>query len=141
MMRPWCRLLFVLGGVFMLTACATASPTGPGPGSGDAALPITSIDAVKGKWAGVVERTKPNSRQEDFVELTINDDASFAYSGARTLGMFHGSGTLALADGQLMYQSERGRVTYRLYDRNGIQVIKVDAESTDGLRYEAVLRR
>lgn len=140
MMRPWSRLLFVLGSAFMLTACATTSPTGPGPRSGDA-VPITSIDAVKGKWAGVVERTKPNSRQEDFVELTINDDASFAYSGARTLGMFQGSGTLALTDGQLMYQSERGRVTYRLYDRDGIKVIKVDAESTDGLRYEAVLRR
>ena len=145
MTRPWFRLFIILGIVSGLTACATATPTANptarASGAAEAVVPITSIDAVKGNWAGVVSRTKPNTQREDFVELRINDDATFAYRGARTVGVFQGGGTLALTDGALTSASERGRATYRLYDRGGTKVIKVDAETADGMRYEAVLSR
>jgi hypothetical protein len=105
----------------------------------EAPVPITSIAAIKGKWAGVVARGSAN--RDDWLELTINDDGSFQYTSARTIGVLQGRGQLSLRDGQGFSESERARSTYQLIDRGGKRVLRVDVVETNGLRYGADLAR
>jgi hypothetical protein len=55
--------------------------------------------------------------------------------------MLEGKGTLTLREGQGISESGRGRATYRLYDRGGRQVLRVEVVETNGLRYEAEFTR
>ena len=97
-----------------LAGCAGMTPTGP-PAEA-VVVPITSFDAVTGKWAGIVTRS-PASRREDLVELTVDGDGSYRFTSARTIGVLQGSGKLALKDGALSSASEHGSATYRLVER------------------------
>jgi hypothetical protein len=121
-----------------LAGCAGMTPTGP---TEAVVLPITSFEAVKGKWAGVLERTTPSRRREDFVELTVNPDGTYRFTSARTIGVLQGSGQLALKDGRLSSATQRGSATYRLLDRDGTPVLKVDAVTADGQHFSADLTR
>jgi hypothetical protein len=129
----WTVGLVILGA--MLSGCAGDRSSTQ---AREAQIPIASIQAIAGKWAAVVERT---ARREDWVELLINEDSSFQYTSARTIGMLEGKGTLTLREGQGISESGRGRATYRLYDRGGRQVLRVEVVETNGLRYEAEFTR
>jgi hypothetical protein len=129
---------FVAVVVAALAGCAAA--TSPRP-SGETVVPITSIDLVKGKWAGLLERTAPSRRREEYIELVINGDGTYRFLSARTIGVLQGSGTLALSEGQLSSASEQGSATYRLVEVDGTRMLKVDAVTRDGQRFEARLRR
>ncbi len=120
-----------------LAGCAGMTPTGP---PAETVVPITSFDAVTGKWAGVITRS-PASRREDLVELTVDGDGSYRFASARTIGVLQGSGKLALKDGALSSASEHGSATYRLVERGGKRVLKVDAVDRDGHRYSGELTR
>jgi hypothetical protein len=120
-----------------LAGCAGISPTGPLP---ETAVPVTSFEVVKGKWAGIVARS-PASRREDLIELTIDGDGAYRFTSARTIGVLQGGGKLMLKDGALSSASEQGSANYRLVDRGGKHVLKVEAVDPDGLRYSAELTR
>ncbi|MGH7313779.1 MAG: hypothetical protein ACREJV_11440 [Candidatus Rokuibacteriota bacterium] len=122
----------------VLAGCAGMATTGP---PAETVVPIASFDAVKGKWAGIVKRTSPASRREDLVELTVNEDGTFRFASARTIGVMQGGGKLTLKDGQLSSASERGSATYRLLEQGGKRVLKVDAVDRDGYRFSADLTR
>jgi hypothetical protein len=127
-------LVLLVGG---LAGCAGMTPTGP---PAETVVPITSFDAVKGKWAGIITRS-PASRREDLVELTVDGDGSYRFAGARTIGVLQGGGKLVLKDGALSSASEHGSATYRLVDRGGKRLLKVDAVDRDGHRYSGELTR
>jgi hypothetical protein len=124
-----------LAAAVILGGCAGSQASRPP----DATVPITSIDLIKGKWAGVVDRSP--SRSEDFVEVIIGDDASYQVKSARTVGGFQGKGQLTLRDGQAFAETPNGKSTYRLIDRGGKRVLRVDVVETNGLRYGSDLTR
>jgi hypothetical protein len=118
----------------VVSGCAGGRPSG----QADTQIPIAGIETIAGKWAGLVERV---ASREDWIELLINDDSSFQYTGSRTIGMLQGKGKMTLREGQGFSESDRGRVVYRLYDRGGKRVLRVEVVETNGLRYAADLTR
>jgi hypothetical protein len=135
---PWVRPIVIVAlMVGALAGCAGMTPTGPAE---TVVVPIASFDAVKGKWAGIITRS-PASRREDLVELTVDEDGSYRFASARTVGVLQGGGKLLLKDGALSSASEHGSATYRLVDRGGQKVLKVDAVDRDGHRYSGELTR
>src|SRR5215475_9953222 len=105
--RPCAALTVVLAFV-ILAGCAGSGASRPP----DTTVPITGIELIKGRWAGVVERT----RRHDFIEVVINDDATYQVTSARTAGGFEGTGKLTLRDGQAFAESPSARTTWRLVD-------------------------
>jgi hypothetical protein len=105
----------------------------------DTTVPITSVDAIKGKWAGVVDRSP--SRSEDFIEVTIGADNSYQVTSARTAGGFQGKGQLTLRDGQAFAETQNAKSTFRLIDRGGKRVLRLDVVEANGLRYGTDLTR
>ena len=118
----------------VVSGCAGGRPSGPA----DTQIPIAGIETIAGKWTGLVERV---ASREDWIELLINDDSSFQFTGSRTIGMLQGKGKMTLREGQGFSESDRGRATYRLYDRGGKRVLRVEVVETNGLRYAANLTR
>ena len=135
--RPFLIAIVAIA-VTALAACAGTTPTGP---PAETVVPITSFDAVKGKWAGVVRRMAPASPREDLVELTVGEDGTYRFMTARTIGVLQGAASWPLKDGALSSASEHGSANYRLVDRGGQRVLKVEAVDRDGLRYSAELTR
>jgi hypothetical protein len=121
----------------VLAGCAGMTPTGPAEA---VVVPIASFETVKGKWAGIITRS-PASRREDVVELTVDQDGSYRFTSARQIGVLQGGGKLQLKDGALSSASEHGSATYRLVDRGGQRVLKVDAVDRNGHRYSGELTR
>ena len=129
-----CAGLALVLALVTLAGCAGSGASRPP----DIPVPITSIDLIKGKWAGVVERT----RRDDYVELVISDDATYQVSSARNLGEFQGKGKLTLRDGQAFTESASGtKSALRLIDRGGKRVLRLDVVETNGLRYGTDLTR
>jgi hypothetical protein len=129
-----CAALTVVLALTVLAGCAGSGATRPP----DTTVPITSIELIKGKWAGVVERAP---RREDYIEVMIHDDATYQVTSARTAGEFEGKGKLTLRDGQAFAESQRAKSTYRLIDRGGKRVLRLDVVETNGLRYGTDLTR
>jgi hypothetical protein len=119
----------------ILAGCAGSQGGKPA----DTTVPIANIDAIKGKWAGVIDRAP--SRSQDFIEVMINDDASYQITSARTAGAFQGKGRLTLRDGQAFAETQSSQSTYRLIDRGGKRVLRLDVVETNGLRYGTDLTR
>jgi hypothetical protein len=103
-------VVLVVGVMLVLAGCAGATGS-----AAERPVPIQSVEAVVGKWTGLLERG--SSRREDLVELVIGRDSSYRFASARTIGALQGSGKLTLKDGQLASASEHGSATYRLFDR------------------------
>ena len=128
-----CAVLTAVFALTILAGCAGSGATRPP----DTTVPITSIDAIKGKWAGVVDR----SRREDYIEVMISDDATYQVTSARTAGGFEGKGKLTLRDGQAFAESPGAKSSFRLIDRGGKPVLRLDVVETNGLRYGTDLTR
>ena len=128
-----CAVLTAVFALTILAGCAGSGATRPP----DTTVPITSIDAIKGKWAGVVDR----SRREDYIEVMISDDATYQVTSARTAGGFEGKGKLTLRDGQAFAESPNAKSSFRLVDRGGKRVLRLDVVETNGLRYGTDLTR
>jgi hypothetical protein len=62
-------------------------------------------------------------------------------TSARTAGGFQGKGRLTLRDGQAFAETQGSQSTYRLIDRGGKRVLRLDVVETNGLRYGADLTR
>src|SRR5262249_39437810 len=116
-LRP-CAALAVVLALTILVGCAGSGASRPP----DTTVPITSVDPIKGKWAGVVDR----SRREDYIEIVINDDATYQVTSARTSGSFEGKGKLTLRDGMAFAESPGAKSSFRLIDRGGTRVLRFD---------------
>jgi hypothetical protein len=130
--RKRCSAL-LLGLIAALCAGCTGAPTAT---LVDTPMPITSIDSVRGDWTGRIVKS-PAGPREDWVDLTIGGDGSYRYTVYRAHGMLAGSGKLSLIGGELHSESTYGKATYRLYDRGGTRLLKVEALEKTGLHYLA----
>jgi hypothetical protein len=103
---------------------------------------IADLKTVAGKWSGLYSRDTSSSSREDWVELAINEDGTCEFGSFRQVGALHGKGKLALRDGKLYGQSERGGTfVSSLFDRGGKPLLKVAAQDAAGMNYTAELTR
>lgn len=112
----------------VLTGCASAPPPAPAT-----PVAITDFKMVAGTWAGVV-RGLAGSRddQGDWVEMHIGESGSYDFGAARTIGMLSGKGNLALRDGKLAVEGDRGQATLALFQREGKRLLRVDGKLRSG---------
>ncbi len=107
--------------VLALGACSTA-PTAPAT-----VVPITDYRVVAGRWHGtVLGLAGPRQDEGDWVQVTIGEDGTYDFGAYRTIGVFGGKGKLALKDGKLTAEGERGQGTFTLYERGGKQFLRVE---------------
>jgi hypothetical protein len=133
--RTRCSAL-LLGFIAALCVGCTGTPTAA---LVDTAMPIASIDSVRGDWTGRIV-SSPVGPYEQWIDLTIGGDGSYRYAAYRSWGVLAGSGKLTLVDGELHSESTSGKATYRLYDRGGKRLLKVEALENSGLRYLVELK-
>jgi hypothetical protein len=126
----------LLGLVATLGAACTSTPAVKPV---DTLVPIGSIDSVRGDWTGRIVKS-PVGPQEDWVDLTIGGDGTYRFTAYRTYTMLAGRGKLTLVEGELRSESTSGKATYRLYDRAGTRLLKVEALERTGLYYVAELK-
>ena len=88
---------------------------------------------VAGKWAGLVKGLAgPRDDQGDWVQMSISDSGAYDFGVARTIGMLTGKGDLALKDGKLAVEGERGQATMALFEREGKKLLRVDGKLRSG---------
>ena len=103
---------------------------------------ITDIKTVAGKWEGIMIRT-PRSRNDDWVNVSIQDSGDYEFASYREIGVFSGKGTLTLKDGKAVSQGEKGSVTVQLFTdkAKGQSMLKAEGKGKDGISYRAELKK
>lgn len=94
---------------------------------------ITGMEAVSGKWQGVMKRIPDNI--DDWVVVVISGDGVYRFATYRTIGVFQGEGRFSLVEGRLKAESERGTIEGVLYRAGDRRLLKVRARSHDGNHY------
>ena len=100
-------------------------------------VPITSVSAVAGKWAGTVRRDP--SIEDDWADLTIKDDGTYEVKSFRTIGAILGGGRLTDSNGQLTSATDRASSTLTLYEGDGKRVLKIDGTLKNGVTFSGWL--
>jgi hypothetical protein len=137
----WPLILVLLATV--LSACtgqhATTSraATGPMPST---AVGIADFKTVAGVWEGLLLGLASPRDEGDWIMMRIGEDGSYEFASFREIGVFQGSGTLRLSEGQLFLEGPRGaRTTFTLYAENSRRLLRADAVARDGQRLTADL--
>jgi hypothetical protein len=137
----WLLILVLLAS--MLSACTgqhttTSRPaTGPIPAT---AVGIANFKTVAGVWEGLLLGLASPRDEGDWMMMRIGEDGSYEFASFREIGVFQGSGTLRLSEGQLFLEGPRGgRATFTLYAENGRRLLRADAVARDGQRLTADL--
>jgi hypothetical protein len=99
-------------------------------------VPITTFTQVAGKWEGLSKRM-PDMRDHAQVLMVINERGHFNFisdegSGS---GLFLGTGTLTILNGQVSGTSGRGTGTITLHNKAGTSVLVLEAALNDGNHY------
>jgi hypothetical protein len=113
-----------------LLAAKRSSPT---------AVAIPDIKSVAGRWAGILYGRPGGTRDQDWIELVLQEDGTYTLSSVRTIGVFTGSGTVSIADGRLILEREKARVTLTLYQRDGKRFLRAEGTMESGQRLRADL--
>src|SRR5215470_14643614 len=87
-------------------------------------VPIASVSAVAGTWAGTARRDP--STEDDWIEMTIKDDGTYEIKSFRTIGTLLGGGKLTLSNGSMTSETQRASAIFTLYEGEGKRVLKVD---------------
>jgi hypothetical protein len=137
----WLLILVLLAPI--LSACTgqhttTSRPTtGPLPST---AVGIADFKTVAGVWEGLLLGLASPRDEGDWMMMRIGADGSYEFASFREIGVFQGSGTLRLSEGQLFLEGPRGgRATFTLYAENGRRLLRADAVARDGQRLTADL--
>jgi len=137
----WLLILVLLAPI--LSACTgqhtttSRSATGPLPST---AVGIADFKTVAGVWEGLLLGLASPRAEGDWVMMRIGEDGSYEFASFREIGVFQGSGTLRLSEGQLFLEGPRGgRTTFTLYAENGRRLLRADAVARDGQRLTADL--
>jgi hypothetical protein len=127
-------VMFAMAGMIGCTAVDHSPPLPLEP------VAVTDFSSVAGDWEGLMEQTPP-ARYDNWVHLKIQPDGAFHFEAYRTMGVFSGTGVFTLHNGTLLAQSEKGKVTAKLYRHAGKhdRVVKAEGTSGDGITYHAEL--
>jgi hypothetical protein len=137
----WLLMLILLATV--LSACTGQQSTTPRATTGPmptTAVSIADFKSVAGVWDGLLLGLASPRDEGDWVMLKIGEDGSYEFASFREIGVFQGSGTLRLSQGQLYLEGARGgRATFTLYADDGRRLLRADAVTRDGQRLTANL--
>jgi hypothetical protein len=141
--KPTIWLLILILLATTLTACTgthsttSRAATGPLPST---AVIIADFKTVAGVWEGILHGLASPRDEGDWVMLRIGEDGSYQFASFREIGVFQGSGTLRLSEGQLLMEASRGgRATLTLYADNSRRLLRADAVAHDGQQLTANL--
>jgi hypothetical protein len=123
-----CAVIIVPADLF---AAKRSSPT---------TVAIPDLKSVAGRWAGILYGRPGGRRDQDWIELVLQEDGTYTLSSVRTIGVFTGSGTVSLADGRLILEREKARVTLTLYQRDGKRFLRAEGITVSGQPLRADLR-
>ena len=110
----------------LLTAC-TGSPAQPV--QLDATwkmMPITVVRMVVADWEGTLKKNGA-LWAEGTTRVMIRANHTYLFAAQTADDIALGTGTVAIADGRLIEDTERRTVTFTLYDHEGKVVLVVDA--------------
>gem|GEM_PF-1505530 len=137
----WLLILVLLAP--MLSACTGPHTTTSRPATGplpSTAVGIADFKTVAGVWEGLLLGLASPREAGDWVMMRIGADGAYEFASFREIGVFQGSGTLRLSEGQLFLEGPRGgRATFTLYAENGRRLLRADAVARDGQRLTADL--
>jgi hypothetical protein len=138
------RLPLVAAAVLAVALLALAGCAKPATSSAPVALapvPIANFMSVAGTWEGLVRGVpaRGSSREDDFVDVVITPDGTYDFGIYRTVGMFGGTGKLAIENGLLVVRGERGSATLTLLEGGGRRVLRADGLMRNGVRLSADL--
>ncbi len=89
--------LAVVGFAISLVGCASVGPV--------TTVTVPDVKSVTGTWKGVVYRS---GVEPDYVTVTIKEDGSYEAVSAHRSGTSRGAGKIAIKDGHLVIESEKG---------------------------------
>ena len=103
---------------------------------------IADIKSLAGKWEGLMIRT-PKATNDDWVNVSIQDNGDYEFVSYRTVGVFSGKGNLTVKDGKAVAQGEKGNLTIQLFtDKTKEQsMLKAEGKGKDGISYRAELQK
>ena len=103
---------------------------------------ITDFKSIAGKWEGLLIRT-PTAKDDDLVNLSIQDNGDYEFVSYRTIGVFSGKGKFAVKEGKAVTQNEKGSLTMQLFTdtTKGQSMLKAESKGKDGIGYRAELTK
>jgi hypothetical protein len=130
-------------GIVLFHALLACSSQAPKPSPRWLRTPIASFKAVQGKWEGLMVRSPHSRRDEDWVYVTLRDNGAYEFASYRTIGVMSGKGILALKEGKLVSQSDKGKLTFELFrdPASDERMLRAQGADGDGLEYIAQLKR
>jgi hypothetical protein len=91
---------------------------------------VSDVKSVAGTWRGKVY--KSGSFDPDPVELTIREDGSYDVVVYQTVGTTRGKGTMAVKEGRLLAQGEKGHgVATLLRNPRGDRLLSIEGTLSD----------
>ena len=124
--------------VLSLGACGSGAGTPAGTAAG-APVAVTDVKAVAGRWVGLIDL--PGNRDDEYLEVTVQEDGTYEARSARTIGVLDARGTVAVRDGGLLLRGERGSLGMaRLFAQDGRPTLMVDVTMPNQSRTTARLR-
>jgi len=113
--------IVIVGFAASLIGCTSFGPVAP--------VAVSDVKSVVGTWKGIVYRSGSEPEQ---VVLTIREDGSYDIMSAQMVGGSRGKGKIAISDGRLQFEGEKGRgLATLLKNPAGDLVMNVEATLSD----------
>jgi hypothetical protein len=140
-MRKVMRYLQISGFIIALQAALACGGFTAGEKAQWSPTEIRDFKTIAGKWEGIL--ITPTAKNEDWVNVSIQDNGAYEFVSYRTIGVFSGKGKLAVKDGKAVAQNEKGSLTVELFtDKTKDQsMLKAESKGKDGTSYRAELRK
>lgn len=103
---------------------------------------VTDVTNVAGIWTGLLE-VEGGGDRDDFIELTVDKSGAYRASAARTVGLLDAKGTIAVTDGKVRLQGDRGaRATGTLYASSASpeRALLLEGATPSGRRFSVRLK-
>ena len=139
-MRKVMQYLQISGFIIALQAALACGGFTAGEKAQWSPTEITDFKSIAGKWEGLLIRT-PTAKDDDWVNVSIQDNGDYEFVSYRTIGVFSGKGKLTVKDGKAVTQNEKGSLTMQLFTdkTKGQSMLKAESKGKDGIDYRAEL--
>jgi hypothetical protein len=138
MIRSRARSLRTVVTTVIGVAFATSLVGCAGAGGPLSPVMVSDVKSVAGTWRGKAYRS--GNFDPERVELTIREDGSYDIVVQETVGTSRGKGKIAVNEGRLVTQGEKGRSRITLLtNRRGDQLLSIEATLFDNTLLSADL--